>query len=75
MGNKSEVREKISALRKSDIADIQKKLDEVQSRMLHDKLAQQTGQERDLNKVKKERKEIARLLTILREKQFLEGNK
>lgn len=75
MGNKSDVNEKVSSLRKSDISDIQSKLDEIQGRMLHDKLAQQTGQERDVNKVKKERKEIARLLTILREKQLLEGSK
>lgn len=63
----------LSDLRSKDLKELNKLLSDNKSELLKIKLDMSTGQESNLKKAKHLKKDIAQILTLIREKQIVRG--
>ncbi|MCK5223773.1 50S ribosomal protein L29 [Candidatus Calescamantes bacterium] len=66
---------KTSEIRAMTVDEIKHKVDEMKSNLMHLRFQRKIGQLTDFSKFKSEKKEIARFLTILTEKENKDGKK
>ncbi|MCK4643969.1 50S ribosomal protein L29 [bacterium] len=66
---------KTSEIRAMTVDEIKHKVDEMKSNLMHLRFQRKIGQLTDFSKFKLEKKEIARFLTILTEKENKDGKK
>lgn len=60
------------SLRKKEVKELEKMVEEKKAKALNTHVKMQAGQEKNLKKVKNMKKEIAQILTIIKEKKLSE---